>query len=362
MPFVPNEEVGHETNRLAGWHRPVVRRIGLGGSATAPPVYDESANATDDIAVAVRRAGYENQRVLLDIGGNWCHWCHLLHDLFNSDAQIKTTLRDEYQVVYVDIANGSKNANLLASYGIKANGYPYLAVLGADNKLVTQQETGALENGPAHDPDKVLAFLNKWKAAPLDAQSVLHDALQRTASQNKRVFLRFGAPWCRWCHRLDNVLYQPAVATAIESEFVMIKIDTQRMTGAGEVEQKYQTSGGIPWYAILAPDGKTTATSDLTPGNNIGFPTEPAEIDHVMHMLTDGRTRMTDAQVATIRDAFTRGARGGQTGRKRIRAREHGGIRLPAAQPVSDHRMAAYRRCDFSAQPAGPKASVPPCR
>jgi len=109
------------------------------------PVYDESANATQDIAAAVRRAGFENQRVLLDIGGNWCHWCTLLHNLFEENQDVKTLLRSEYQVVNVDIGNGTgKNADLLAGYGIKPISYPYLAILGPDNKRVVQQETGAL--------------------------------------------------------------------------------------------------------------------------------------------------------------------------------------------------------------------------
>jgi uncharacterized protein YyaL (SSP411 family) len=272
---------------------------------TTAPVYDESANAANDIAAAVRRAGYEHQRVLLDIGGNWCHWCTLLHDLFNTDAQIKDVLRAEYQVIYVD---EGKNGDLLTHYGINANAYPYLAILGPDNKLVTQQETGALENGPKHDPQKVLNFLNKWKSSPLDAQAVYDVALRQAAAQDKRVFLRFGAPWCGWCHKLDNVLYQPAVTAAVESDFIMVKIDTQRMTGADAIAKKFAPNDGIPWYAILTPDGTIVSTSDLTPGNNIGFPTEPNEVDHAVHMLTDGRRRMTDAQVALVRDAFTKAA------------------------------------------------------
>jgi len=276
--------------------------------ATAP-VYDESANATQDVAVAVRRAGFENQRVLLDIGGNWCHWCTLLHNLFEENQDIKTLLRSEYQVVNVDIGNGTdKNADLLAGYGIKPISYPYLAILGPDNKLVVQQETGALEAGPAHDPQKVMAFLNQWKASPLDAQKVLSDSLADAGAHGKRVFLHLGAPWCGWCHKLEDVLYQPAVADAISADFVLTKIDTDRMTGAAEVVKKYQTSGGIPWYAIVTPDGKVVSTSDLTPGNNIGFPTEPAEIDHVMHMFTDGHKNMTDDQIAAVRDAFTKAA------------------------------------------------------
>jgi hypothetical protein len=88
----------------------------------------------------------------------------------------------------------------------------------------------------------------------------------------------------------------------------MTKIDTQRMVGADEVVKQYQSSGGIPWYAIITPDGKVVRTSDLIPGNNIGFPTEPAEIDHVVHMFTDGHKNMTGDQIAAVRDAFTKAA------------------------------------------------------
>ena len=34
-------------------------------------VYDESADATKDVAAAVARAAGEHKRVLLQIGGNW---------------------------------------------------------------------------------------------------------------------------------------------------------------------------------------------------------------------------------------------------------------------------------------------------
>ena len=89
-------------------------------SAAAKPVYDESADARQDVAAAVRHAGFENQRVLLVIGANWCGWCTLLHHLFEQDKSIQAILGNEYQVVNIDIGRGEKNQELLTHYGIKA--------------------------------------------------------------------------------------------------------------------------------------------------------------------------------------------------------------------------------------------------
>jgi hypothetical protein len=104
------------------------------------------------------------------------------------------------------------------------------------------------------------------------------------------------------------VLYQPSVDEAIKSELFSIKIDIDRMKNGMEVQSRYQTSGGIPWYAVLDDKGKVLFTSDLIPGKNIGFPTEPAELDHVLKMLTDAHTRMTPDQITTLKEAFTKAA------------------------------------------------------
>jgi len=269
-----------------------------------PPLYDESADGHAQVAAAVKRAARENKRVLLQIGGNWCPWCYKLHELFVTDKAIAKELNYEYEVVDLDVGHGEKNKDLLAHYGIVAKSYPFLAVIGGDDKLITQQETGVLEDGPKHDPKRVADFLAKWQAAPLDANEVLANALSRAGRDGKRVFLRFGAPWCVWCHKLDDVLNQPAVEEALGAELVSVHIDVDRMTHGKDVQTKYQTSGGIPWYAVLSPDGKVLFTSELSAGKNIGFPTEPQEIDHVSKMLTDAHARMSEAQVKLVREAF----------------------------------------------------------
>ena len=276
-------------------------------AAPAPkrePIYDEKADARKDIAAAVERAGKENKRVLLVIGGNWCGWCYKLHDLFKDNKEVRDVLRAEYEVVNVD----DKKRDVIGEYKVTPQGFPYLAVLDAKNQLVTQQETGSLEEGPKHDLKKVIGFLEKWKAEPLNAKQVFDDALAKAAKEDKRVFIRFGAPWCGWCVKLDKLLAAPDVDAALQSDLVVVKIDTQRMADGASIQQKYQTGGGIPWFAVLDSKGQTLFTSELPGSGNVGFPAEPAEVEHVVKILTDGRKRMTDGQVTAVRDAFAKAA------------------------------------------------------
>lgn len=161
------------------------------------PVYDESANAEHDIQVALAVAAKENKRVLIQWGANWCGWCILLHGLFEEDRTIGRKLLYEYEVVYVDIGRWDKNLELAEQFGadFKSNGVPYLTVLDGQGNVVTHQETGSLEDGPKHDPEKVLNFLTEHQAEYLEAEDLLKDALAEAGRTHKRVFLTFGAPW-----------------------------------------------------------------------------------------------------------------------------------------------------------------------
>jgi thioredoxin-related protein len=132
-------------------------------SESKPAIYDPAADMKAQIAVAVKKAGVENRNVLLMFGGNYCPWCHRLHALFNADPEIKKLLAERYVLLLVDV--GEKpgqplNQDLVDLYRVKGFGYPALAVLDKQGKLLCAQSTGVLEKGKGHDPAKVLAFLN----------------------------------------------------------------------------------------------------------------------------------------------------------------------------------------------------------
>ena len=276
--------------------------------ARRPSIYDKNADAQQQLADAAGRAKRENKRVLVMFGGDWCGWCHKLHDLFASHAEIRKLLSYEYEMVMVDTkAPHAEELLKKASEGQTSVGFPFLAVFDPAGKLLVGQKTDPLEEGDHHDPKKVKDFLARWTVEPKDAETVLHDALAQASSDDKKVFLSFGAPWCGWCHRLEDFLARPDISAIMDRDFVVLKIDVDRMKNGQQVMETYRTgesrSGGIPWVVVLSGKGEKLATSDLLPGplKNIGYPAEPKEIDAFMSMIEGQARRIEPAQVACLR-------------------------------------------------------------
>jgi thiol:disulfide interchange protein len=125
-----------------------------------PPVYDEAADAKADVAAAVAKAKKEKKRVLVTLGANWCGWCRALDRLFTKNEAVAAQLAAGYVPVKVDVGRMTKNVELAASWGADPKtGVPLLVVLDGTGKAVKVQETGSLESGKRHDPEKVIAFL-----------------------------------------------------------------------------------------------------------------------------------------------------------------------------------------------------------
>jgi len=295
MPLVALGQVGEQAKQPAE-------------AKKAISIYDEKADAKAQVAAAVATAKRENKRVLIQWGGNWCSWCILLHDRFKSDAALAKTLLYEYVVVHIDSNN---NAELAAKYGadFKKHGVPYLTVLDADGKVLTNDSTVPFEtkiddkNG--HDARKLQEFLTTHVAAALKADEVLAAGFAEAAKSERMVFLHFGAPWCGWCRKLDAWLVRSDVEKVFCKDFVDVQIDIDRMQGGKEVMLRYRKSdkGGIPWFVMLDAKGKALATSDA-PEGNIGFPYTEAEIAYFVTMLNTCKRRLTDRDVAVLRESL----------------------------------------------------------
>ncbi|MEX0727422.1 MAG: thioredoxin family protein, partial [Planctomycetaceae bacterium] len=149
------------------------------------------------------------------------------------------------------------------------------------------------------DREKVLAFLQKNTLEPLDAKTLLDEALAQAKTENKRVIVQETATWCGPCWSLSRFLQQHR--DLWETDYIWVKMD-HRWTGAQNLmaELRQEAEAGVPWWAILDADGKILVTSNTPEGNNIGFPSAPAEIEHFRTMVEQTAQRMTTEQIKKL--------------------------------------------------------------
>lgn len=298
--------------------QPATPALPLGGVAkkaqdpAAKPVYDEAADAKKDVAAALERAKRENKRVLIQWGANWCSWCKWLAGTMKKDAQLSRAILYEYEVVHVDVGRFDKHMDLAKELGAEFKAIPYLTVLDADGKTLVQQNTEPFEakvdGKDGHDAKKILAFLVQHQAKPLEAEAVVKAAMETAKAEHKRVFLHFGAPWCGWCHRLEDWMRRPEIAALLQKDFVDCKVDADRMVGGQAMldarrKEVAVDGGGIPWFAFLDADGKVLAHSN-GPKGNTGFPYQPEEVEHFVTMLNAARQNLTEQDVAALRTSL----------------------------------------------------------
>jgi thioredoxin-related protein len=78
--------------------------------------FDPSRDAEKDIQEAIARAGQTHQRILLDIGGEWCGWCHTLDRFFKEQKDLMSVRDQNYIWVKVNFSPENENKTVLSRY------------------------------------------------------------------------------------------------------------------------------------------------------------------------------------------------------------------------------------------------------
>jgi thioredoxin-related protein len=284
-------------------------------------IFDATADATKQIGTALEKSRKENRRTLIIWGTNDSQSCIAFHKSLIGNRDIAKTLQYEYDVVRIDVSQSSKKPELASRFGANtsAESLPFLTVLDAAGKTIASEAGKGFvtEQDSKHEVNHkgLLDFLGQHQAKPIDANAILQKAIAQGATDKKIVFLHFGAPWCGWCHRMEDWMAEPPVAAILGKAFVDLKVDTDRMLGGQELLKKYcEKQGGIPWFALVLPeDGSVVTTSD-GPKGNIGFPATDEEIEYFVTML-EATKRLSPQDINALSDSLVanRKAREGKT-------------------------------------------------
>jgi thioredoxin 1 len=137
-------------------------------ASSGNPIYDESADADQEIEVAIAQASSSGKNVVLDFGANWCLDCHVL-DAQMQSPELAGLVERNYVVVHIDVGRFNKNLDLARKYGIPLNkGIPALAVLDSHGKLLYSQDQGQFEGARHLGADSFRQFFEQWRPRPSD--------------------------------------------------------------------------------------------------------------------------------------------------------------------------------------------------
>jgi hypothetical protein len=132
-------------------------------------LYDPAADASIEIAAAVKQAAQENKHVLIQAGGNWCSWCIEFNRFCKVDLQIDSLIKASYIVCHLNYSKENLNKSVFASLGFPQRfGFPVFIILNGNGERIHTQNSGYLESGKSYDRDKVLGFLGDWTQNAMD--------------------------------------------------------------------------------------------------------------------------------------------------------------------------------------------------
>ncbi len=146
--------------------------IAKAGVSDSAKLYNPSANATDDIAAAVKQAKQENKLVLIQAGGNWCGWCIRFNKFVHEDAQLDSAVKANYIVYHLNYSPENRNAEVFKKYGYAQRfGFPVFIILDAKGNRIHTQNSAYLEEGKGYSKKKVLEFFGQWSVAAMDPKN-----------------------------------------------------------------------------------------------------------------------------------------------------------------------------------------------
>src|SRR5271169_1883814 len=109
-------------------------------AAENEPIFDEKADAHQQIAAALKEAAKDGKNIILDFGANWCEDCHVIETQMHK-PELAALIKKNFIVVNVDVGRFDKNLDLAAQYHIPLKkGIPALAVLGPRGELLYAQD------------------------------------------------------------------------------------------------------------------------------------------------------------------------------------------------------------------------------
>lgn len=271
------------------------------------PIFNENANAINDLTEALMAAKTENRRVLIHWGANDAPACRSLHLTLLNDPALKRLMLYEYRLVLIDVGSRTRNREMAMSYGVASQGagIPWLSVLNDKAEAICNVQASSFGDGRGgFDPAKLGDFLRSYQVLYPSADDLVQKALAEARLARTPLLIQFASPSCERCGTIERWFARIDVQSILQRHISRVRIDVDRTVGGRDVLRRYSNAWqtAIPWFALVEPagndeDGAILATSDCLDGRSIAALANDEAIGRFRSMLQEHANGLTQAEL-----------------------------------------------------------------
>ncbi|MFN0024702.1 MAG: serine hydrolase [Parvularculaceae bacterium] len=130
--------------------------------AAEPAPFDEAADAKADVAQAFAAAAKDGRRVLLILGGNWCHDSRALSRHLR-DPSLAALVEANFHAVLVDVGRRDRNLWLPRRFGLgPLTGTPTVLIASADGSLLNAERISDLTTADSQSIAAVTDYFKRY--------------------------------------------------------------------------------------------------------------------------------------------------------------------------------------------------------
>lgn len=129
--------------------------------------YDPTKDAASELEFAQKSVAISGKRLLVILGGNWCHDSAALANMLDSQRFVGMVTRN-YEVLFVDVGipqrGKGRNLDIAKRFGIKkVKGTPTLLVISPQGKLLnSKKDAVSWRNAASRDEDDVFRYFAEF--------------------------------------------------------------------------------------------------------------------------------------------------------------------------------------------------------
>jgi len=159
--------------------------------------------------------------------------------------------------------------------------------------------------------------INFQVSAQESTTNLLKKAQIEAKKTGKKIFVKFEASWCGWCHRMTKNMKAARTKKFFNENFILVPVVVKESPnnkklenpGGDQLIKKYNNGNsrvGLPFWFILDADLKMIVDSYDANKQNLGCPASPEEVEVFIQKLRKHAPRFKNEDAEIIRLQFVK--------------------------------------------------------